>query len=86
MPSDRTNPAGDVKLYGRAEDIGDPELRRAFREAIRARIDWAPAEPDFHLFSLDVDRAAFVRFSEETWETRRWSTTNGLRKEIRPND
>jgi len=41
---------GDVKLYGRIADEQDPEVRAAFREAIRARIDWAPDEPNYHCF------------------------------------
>jgi hypothetical protein len=60
IPSDRLNPAGDVKLYGRALEISEPKLRGAFRAAIRARIDWAPDEPHYHVFALDVEEAAYV--------------------------
>jgi hypothetical protein len=34
------------------------------RRAIQARIDWQPTEP-YHLFSLDVTEAAFIRFTDE---------------------
>jgi hypothetical protein len=69
---------GDVKLYGRAEEVRDPDLREAYREAIRARIDWAPEEPSYHLFSVEVERAAFVRFSPEgTEEIRTWDPERG---------
>jgi len=72
VPSDKTNAGGDVKLYGRAVTISDPELRSAFREAILARIEWAPDEPEFHLFSLDVESAAYIVFGDHrrllTWD------------------
>jgi hypothetical protein len=77
---------GDVKLYGRAVDVQDPRLREAFREAIRARIDWAPEEPEFHLFSVDVERAAFIRFSPHERETWTWDPQRGLKMVTRPND
>ena len=86
VPSDRTNPAGDVKLHGRAVDVQDPALRRAYREAIRVRIDWAPDEPDYHLFSIVVETAAYVRFDDDAFECWHWTPAGGLRKDIRPND
>jgi pyridoxamine 5'-phosphate oxidase-like protein len=64
VPSDRMNAGGDIKLYGLAVDEQDPEVRQAFRDEIRRRIDWAPDEPDYHLFSLDVRQAGFISFGE----------------------
>jgi hypothetical protein len=84
VPSDKTNPGGDVKLYGLAVDEQDPGVRAAFCRAIRSRIDWEPAEP-YHLFSLDVGEAAFMRFADEAKETWRWDPQSGLRKEQTPN-
>jgi hypothetical protein len=77
---------GDIKLYGRAIDERDPAVRASFREAIRARIDWAPEEPEYHLYSLDVASAASMRFTPETIEVMRWRPELGLRTEVRPND
>lgn len=31
VPSNRMNPGGDIKLYGRAIDLRDPELRACYR-------------------------------------------------------
>ncbi|HEX6230906.1 MAG TPA: pyridoxamine 5'-phosphate oxidase family protein [Actinomycetota bacterium] len=70
---------GDVKLYGLAADERDPEVRRAFREAIRARIDWAPEEPDYHCFSLDVREAGYVRFGPDPVALA-WDAERGLRR------
>ncbi|HUL85020.1 MAG TPA: pyridoxamine 5'-phosphate oxidase family protein [Actinomycetota bacterium] len=65
LPSDKTNPGGDIKLYGRAIDEPDPDVRRAFHDEILRRIDWAPEEPNFHLFSLDVEQAGYIRFGDD---------------------
>jgi hypothetical protein len=79
VTSDRSGTDGDVKLYGRLEDERDPEVRRAFRAAIRARIDWAPDEPRYHCFSLDVGSAGYVRFGEEG-RALTWDPERGLRR------
>jgi hypothetical protein len=71
---------GDVKLYGRALEITDPALRDAFRAAIQARTNWAPEEPEFHLFALDVERAAYVVFEDGTQRTLTWDPVRGLRR------
>jgi pyridoxamine 5'-phosphate oxidase-like protein len=80
VPSDRFNPGGDVKLYGRAVDVADPDLRAAFREEIKRRIDWAPDEPDYHLFSLDVARAGFISFGEQNERAMSWDPERGFRQ------
>jgi len=83
LPSGKDNPGGDIKLWGTGVDISDPELRRAYQEAIKARIDWAPDEPEFHLFAFDVDRAAYLKFGGgmTLWQ---WDPERGLRQEVRP--
>jgi len=79
VPQTRMNPGGDVKLRGIAIEERDPDVRATYREAIRARIDWAPDEPGFHLFSLDVREAIYLRFGEEpvAW---RWDDAGGCRE------
>jgi hypothetical protein len=75
VPSDRMNPGGDVKLSGRAIEETDPEVRRVYRGVLKARIDWAPDEPHFHLFSVDITEAAYMRFGDDRvalhWDERR---------------
>jgi hypothetical protein len=75
----RSGEEGDFKLYGRAASVSDPELRRVYRDTIRARIDWAPDEPNFHLFEFDVDSAGFVIFGEEPYGLA-WNPASGLRR------
>ncbi|HEU4354298.1 MAG TPA: hypothetical protein VFT27_01795 [Actinomycetota bacterium] len=78
-PSDRMNPGGDIKLYGRIVDELDPAVRTAFRDAIRARIDWAPDEPDYHCFSIDVTSAGYAVFGEDS-HALAWDPERGLRR------
>jgi hypothetical protein len=43
--TDRMGTEGDAKIYARAVDVQDPELRTTYRETVKERIDWAPDEP-----------------------------------------
>jgi len=79
VPSDKDNPGGDVKLYGRAVDVRDPDLRRVYREAIKARIDWEPEEPNYHCFAMDVESAAYIVFGDDRRVTT-WDGERGLRR------
>jgi hypothetical protein len=63
--ADRMNPGGDVKLRGVARELTDEPTRERYREAILERIGWAPEEPEFHVFALGVEHAAFIRFGED---------------------
>jgi hypothetical protein len=76
---DRMGTDGDLKLYGRMDDVQDPGMRQAFRTAIGARIDWAPDEPEFHLFSLDVASAGYAVFRDEHLALA-WDPVGGLRR------
>jgi hypothetical protein len=77
--TDRMGTEGDAKIYGHAIDVRDPELRGSYREAVKARIDWAPDEPNFHAFAVDVRSAGFISFAEPrtvlTWDPDRGTRT-----------
>jgi hypothetical protein len=62
---DREASTPDVKVYGDAVEINDPDRRQEYREGVMARIDWAPDEPNFHVFALDVREAAYISFPDE---------------------
>jgi hypothetical protein len=82
--SDREGTEGDFKLYAQARGVDEPATRKRYRETIKARIDWEPAEPDFHLFALDVDSAGFVIFGKDRYGLA-WDPESGLRRwEIAP--
>jgi Pyridoxamine 5'-phosphate oxidase len=77
--TNRSGEEGDFKLYGTARDIQDADTRARYRAAIQARIDWAPMEPSFHLFALDVDAAGFVVFGTNAIGMA-WDAERGLRR------
>jgi hypothetical protein len=77
--SERSGKEGDFKLYGRAVDVQDPDRRAAYRAAIKARIDWEPPEPNYHLFAVDIDSAGFVTFDEPRYGLA-WDPAGGLRR------
>ena len=76
---DKAGTDGDAKIYGRVADERDPALREAFRKAITERINWAPEEPEYHLFSLDVSSASYVVFGGGREEVIAWDPSAGLR-------
>ena len=77
--SDRAGTEGDFKLYGRAVPIDDPQVRARYRETIKARIDWEPEEPNYHLLAIDVESAGFVIFGKERFGLA-WDPERGLRR------
>ena len=62
---DKDGSEGEVKLYGNAVEIHSLDLRSRFRDAVFAKIGWRPEEPEFHLFSIDIETAAYVGFEFE---------------------
>jgi hypothetical protein len=77
--ADRQGTDGDFTLYAHAVDVQEAARRARYRETIKARIDWAPDEPNYHLFALDVDSAGFVIFGEERYGLA-WDPGRGLRR------
>jgi len=76
---DREGTEGDVKLYGGAIDISAPDVRQAYRDAIKARIGWAPDEPEYHLFAVDIESAGYIVFGDEG-HALAWDPSGGLRR------
>ena len=79
--SDRMGSEGEFKLYGRAVEVRDATRRQRYRETVKARIDWEPAEPNYHLFAVDIDSAAFVTFADEHYALS-WRPERGLRRAL----
>jgi len=70
--SDRDGSQGDFKLFGKAVEVNDLEVRRRYCDAVHEKIGWQPEEPEFHLFSIDVESAALVEFKDEKMSHRVW--------------
>jgi hypothetical protein len=82
--SNREGTEGDFKLYAEAHDRQEPASRQRYRETIKARIDWEPSEPNFHLFVLEIGSAGFVIFGKDRYGLA-WDPNGGLRRwEITP--
>jgi pyridoxamine 5'-phosphate oxidase-like protein len=77
--TDREGVEGDFKLYGRAVAVHEPERRERYRQTVHARIGWAPDEPEYHLFAIDVASAGFVVFGRERYGLA-WDPDRGLRR------
>ena len=70
--SDKDGSQGDFKVFGRAVEANDLEIRNRYCDALYEKIDWKPEEPEFHLFSIDVESAALVEFQDEKMTHRFW--------------
>ncbi len=68
---DKTGTEGDVKIYGRAEEIEDPGGREQYCRALERRIGWRP-DGDFHLFTVDVTEVAYFAVEGSGHEVRTW--------------
>ena len=72
--SSRDGDEGEFKLYGQAVDVQDAAARRRYCQALSEKIDRAPGEEDdFHLFSVDIESAAFAIIDGyERWVRKIW--------------
>ena len=58
--SDRDGGEGEFKIYGRAVDVQDLETRSRYADALYEKIGFRPEEPEYHLFSIDIESAAYA--------------------------
>lgn len=65
-----TRDEGEMIVRGRAIEIQDPETRRHYVEAVSERIRWT--EPRFHLFSIDIESAAYIRYGDGKQSVKLW--------------
>ena len=64
---------GEIKLYGRAEDVQSPETRRVYLEAVRREMGYElAADEPFHLFAVDVESVAYVVIEGGEQRVRVW--------------
>ena len=64
---------GDFKVYGRALEVLDLGRRRGYCDALYQQNGWKPEEPEFHLFSIDLDAVGFVEIKDGGMTHRRWA-------------
>ena len=67
-------------LHAHGSKVEESERRDRYRATVKARIDWEPREPEYHVFAVDVDSAGFVTFAEGNRYGLAWSPDGGLRR------
>jgi|SRR4051794_2781640 Pyridoxamine 5'-phosphate oxidase len=57
---------GELKVRGRAVAVADRALQEQYAAAVAQDLGWSPEVGRFHLFEVDVEHVAFVRYDHET--------------------
>ena len=73
--ADKNGTEGEFKVYGRAIDIQDKDLRQSYSKALFEKMGWDPTadESPYHLFSIDIESVAFAMLvNNETWDRKLW--------------
>lgn len=83
LPAGLQNPAGDLKLYGRAVDVQHPAAREEYGRVLYDRLNWRPDEP-YHCFAYDLTAAGFVRFVDGGRDSWTWREGRGFRRDRLP--
>jgi len=65
-----TGDEAEITLRGRAVDIHDLDLRQRYMAAVAERITWQ--EPHFHLFVVQIESAALVRYGHGQQAVKLW--------------
>jgi hypothetical protein len=60
----------EISLRGHAVEIHDPDVRRRYVAAVAERISWH--EPHFHLFAVQIARAALVQYAAGEQTVKLW--------------
>jgi hypothetical protein len=68
---DKAGTHGDVKVYGRARDVLDPDERERYGVALEAAIGWRP-DGDFHLFAVDITEVGYFAVVDGGHDVRTW--------------
>jgi len=81
--TDKESTEGEVKLRGHAVDVTDAGLRGRHAQDTFEKTGWRPEEP-FHLFSMDIEDAAFVQYSGGArQEVRTWRAGGQTQEKLR---
>jgi hypothetical protein len=62
----REGDEGELKVRGRAVPEHDTEVQGRYAAAVGAELGWQPEVGRFHLFEVDLDHVAFVRYDAGT--------------------
>jgi hypothetical protein len=62
----RNGGEGEFKIRGRALAEHDVGVQHRYAAALAAALDWNPGPGRFHLFAVDIEQVAFIRYDEPT--------------------
>lgn len=71
--SNRDASEGEFKLYGRAVEVPDLAERGRYAEALFQKIGFRPEEPEYHLFSIDIESTSSAVIRDDEWVREVWS-------------
>ena len=57
---------GEIKLRGTAVAVDDQDTQQRYADAVSAALPWSPEVGQFHLFRLEVDEIAYLRYDNES--------------------
>ena len=57
---------GEFKIRGTARAEHDPRTQHRYATAVAAALGWSPTPGRFHLFAIDIDEVAFLRYDDLT--------------------
>jgi hypothetical protein len=58
----REGAAGEFKVRGTARAENDQAVQRRYADTVRSTLGWSPQPGRFHLFAVDIDQVAFIRY------------------------
>ncbi len=64
--TNREGGEGELKLRGLAIAEERPEIHQRYADDVSRHLGWSPVPGRFHLFRLDLETAAFVRYDHAT--------------------
>ena len=70
--SDRHGTEGEFKVHGLGVEVRDPVARQRYGDALYEEIGFRPEEPEYHLFSMDIQGAAFGVIQDGEWLRKVW--------------
>jgi hypothetical protein len=59
--------------------VDEPERRARYCKTLKARIDWEPEEPNYHVFAVEIDSTGFVEFAPDRYGLA-WDPEQGVRR------
>jgi hypothetical protein len=82
--ADKDDLAGEAKLFCQAREIDDAEEWERVRKTFLALRDFDMGEfGGGHLFTYDIEGAAWQRVEGDDWRTSSWTADGGVRERVR---